>query len=132
MTRYRISVSVQPRVLDAMEDFSLLLHVPVWYACVLKKHTIYCLTTLLSFLLPLSSSFPPTPSLPLLSSLSLSPLSLILPQPSQLVRTLLEDLPGIFANNRSIKCALGAALQAAEKLLVREKGSMNYLHIEKT
>ena len=87
-----------------------------------------------SFLFPLPSlpllpshSFPPTPSLPLLPSLPSPSFS---PNPSQLVRTLLEDLPGIFANNRSIKCAMGAALQAAEKLLVRGKGSMNYLHVE--
>ena len=34
------------------------------------------------------------------------------------MRTLLEDLPGMFAHNTSVQSALGAALQAAEKLLV--------------
>lgn len=37
---------------------------------------------------------------------------------SQLIKTLLEELPRMFANNRSQKCALGSALQVAEKLLV--------------
>lgn len=30
----------------------------------------------------------------------------------------MEDLPGMFAHNTSVQSALGAALQAAEKLLV--------------
>lgn len=48
-----------------------------------------------------------------------SPNSLLvnLRESRELIRTLLEDLPGIFANNRSIHSALGPALQAAEKLL---------------
>ncbi len=38
----------------------------------------------------------------------------------QLVRTLLEDLPRMFADNKNAQCALGPALQAATKLLVGE------------
>ena len=37
----------------------------------------------------------------------------------QMIRTLLEDLPGIFAETAITQCAVGAALQVAEKLLVR-------------
>ena len=58
------------RVLNTVE-FLLLLHVPVWYACVLKKYVIYCLVFFPSFL----SFFPlllSSPSLPLLSYLSFS------------------------------------------------------------
>ena len=36
----------------------------------------------------------------------------------QLIRNLLEDLPRMFAENKSVHSALGAALQAATKLLV--------------
>ena len=36
----------------------------------------------------------------------------------QILQSLLEDLPRIYANNKSDKSALGAALQAATKLLV--------------
>ena len=39
---------------------------------------------------------------------------------SQLIRTLLEDLPRVFAANKSVHSAMGAALQAATKLLVSE------------
>ena len=39
--------------------------------------------------------------------------------PTQLIRTLLEDLPRMFADNKSVHSALGPALQAATKLLVR-------------
>ena len=80
-----------------------------------KSMQYFTLSCLLSFpVLPSHSSFLP----------------FLLPHPSQLVRTLLEDLPGIFANNRSVKCAMGAALQAAEKLLVRKKGLVNCLRVE--
>ena len=37
----------------------------------------------------------------------------------QMIRTLLEDLPGIFAETAITQCVVGAALQVAEKLLVR-------------
>ncbi len=37
---------------------------------------------------------------------------------TQLIRTLLEDLPRMFAGNKNAQCALGPALQAATKLLV--------------
>ena len=36
----------------------------------------------------------------------------------KLIRNLLEDLPRMFAENKSVHSALGAALQAATKLLV--------------
>lgn len=38
----------------------------------------------------------------------------------QMVRTLLEDLPGMFAETSITDSALGAAIQVAEKLLVSE------------
>ncbi len=37
---------------------------------------------------------------------------------TQLIRTLLEDLPRMFSGNKNSQCALGPALQAATKLLV--------------
>ena len=37
----------------------------------------------------------------------------------QLVQNLLEEIPKMFANNRSTDSALGAALQAGYKLLVQ-------------
>ena len=38
-----------------------------------------------------------------------------------MVRTLLEDLPGVFAETSITDSALGAAIQVAEKLLVSDK-----------
>ena len=37
---------------------------------------------------------------------------------TQLIKSLLEDLPRMFGNNKIGHCALGAALLVAEKLLV--------------
>ena len=44
---------------------------------------------------------------------------------TQMVRTLLEDLPAMFADASSTQSALGAALQTAEKLLVKISQSEN-------
>ena len=46
----------------------------------------------------------------------------------QLIRNLLEDLPRMFAENKSVHSALGAALQAATKLLV-SKTKLHTQHI---
>ena len=50
---------------------------------------------------------------------------------AQLIRTLLEDLPRVFAENNSVQSAMGAALQAATKLLVSEpdKHTLDYSHV---
>ena len=47
------------------------------------------------------------------------PIYLLAP-PTQLIKSLLEDLPRMFADNKNGHCALGPALLVAEKLLVRD------------
>ena len=44
-----------------------------------------------------------------------------LPPLTQLIKSLLEDLPWMFADDKNGHCALGPALLVAEKLLVRDE-----------